>query len=343
MCDVRKPAATGVDVHGHGVPVPFLEAVRRSRYYDVEVDVDSAGAHVVKFPGCPALRPISGRMADFDERLAWLDKQGMRRQIVAPWLDVHGQELPAAQGQDWVRRLNDAMAEAVAGSGGRLGAHVAVHMSDTGAAARELERGHRELGMRGCMIPTHVPGRHLDDAAYDALWEAAEGLRMPVILHPTTGGPGGLIPGMEQFAGLYGKLIDTTAAATRILLSGVFDRFPDLRLVLVHGGGFLPYQTARLAQEQAGGALGQALQGLASEYVERYFFDSVLMSPQALRLLLELAGKDHVLVGSDYPFTAGAPPLTSALQAAISDDAVTAAVCHENARRLYASDGSRPV
>jgi aminocarboxymuconate-semialdehyde decarboxylase len=338
VLNVRKPAGTGFDVHGHGVPVAFLDAVRRSRHQDVDVRLDSSGTYVMTFPGRSPLRPMSRRMVDFAERLAWLDGQGMGRQLVAPWLDVHGQELDPEPGKEWVRRLNDAMAEATAGSGGRLAAHATLHMAEPAGAASELERCHRELGMRGCMIPTHSPGRHLDDRAYDVLWETSEALRIPVILHPPTTGPGGHIPGMEGFGGLYGRLIDTTAVATRLLLAGIFDRFPDLRLVLVHGGGFLPYQTGRLAQEQAGGALGQQLEGPVADYVRRYFFDTVLMSAHALRLLLDQVGGERIVIGSDYPFTADAPPLTSALHEATADQAVRAAVCQANARLLFADE-----
>jgi aminocarboxymuconate-semialdehyde decarboxylase len=87
--------------------------------------------------------------------------------------------------------------------------------------------------------------------------------------------------------------------------------------------------------------LGQGLQGLLPDYVGRYFFDTVLMSAQALRLLLDLVGREHVLIGSDYPFSVGAPALTSALHEATSDGADVAAVDHENARRLYAGKGIR--
>jgi aminocarboxymuconate-semialdehyde decarboxylase len=340
--DAPRPVSGGIDVHGHGVPLPFLSAVGRARCYGVDVLTDPAGSCVLTFPGRPPLRPMSRLMLDFDERLNWLDGQRMERQLVAPWLDVHGQELDPPQGQDWVRRLNDAMAEATAGANGRLAAHATLHLADPAAAANELARCHTELGMQACMIPTHPPGVPLDHPRYDALWETAGRLDVPVTLHPPTAGPGSTVQGMEQFGGLYGRLIDTTAAATRLVLAGVFDRFPALSLVLVHGGGFLPYQAGRLAQEQAGGHLGRDLANPVLEYVQRFFFDTVLMSGPALRLLLELAGKERVLIGSDYPFAVDAPKLTAALSEATSDDEVRAAVTSDNARRLYGDGRPRP-
>ena len=98
----------------------------------------------------------------------------MRQQLIAPGLDIHGQELPPADGQEWVRQLNDAIAEQVADSGGRLHAYATLHLADPQAAARELERASAKLKMTGTMLPTSLPAGQLNEARYDALWEAAQ-------------------------------------------------------------------------------------------------------------------------------------------------------------------------
>lgn len=333
-------AATGVDVHGHGVPLAFLEEVQRARPAGVEVET-SDGKYVVTFPGRKPLRPVPGRMLDFGQRLEWLDEERMRQQLIAPWLDVHGQELDAPAGQAWVRQLNDSMAESVAGSGGRLLAHSTLHVADPAGAARELERATNELGMTGCMIPTDFPGGDLAAPGYDALWEAAEALGVPVVLHPPTVGPSGCVTGMDRLGGVYGRTLDSTMCAARLLLSGVFDRFPDLRLVLVHGGGYLPYQAGRLDREHAEGRVGQGLKGIPSDYVRRFHYDTVLMTPFAIRLLLDLAGAGRVMIGSDYPFSVGAPPLLQSLEAATDDPGVRVAVTRENATTLFRTERAR--
>jgi aminocarboxymuconate-semialdehyde decarboxylase len=258
----------------------------------------------------------------------------MQRQLVGPWLDVHGQELPASDGQDWVRRLNNAMAESVAPAAGRLRAYATLHLADPAAAARELERATRELGMIGCMIPTSSPTSHLDAPAFDVLWETAQDLRVAVMLHPPTVGPASCVPGMDRFGGLYGRLIDTTMAAARILLAGVFDRFPELRLILVHGGGFLPYQTGRL-DNSFGGRGGAAEASMPSDYVKRFYFDTVLLHSHAIAMLLDLVGAERVMIGSDYPFSVGAPPLTQALLEAGADEAQIASVTSRTATHLF--------
>jgi aminocarboxymuconate-semialdehyde decarboxylase len=334
----RPGATTGIDIHGHGVPASFLDDVKRAGLGDVGVQI-SEGKYILTFPGQKPLRPVPAPMLDFEKRLQWLDEQQMHQQLIGPWLDVHGQELPPAVGQDWVRRLNDAMAESVAGSGGRLRAHATLHLADPAAAARELERAGRDLGMSGAMIPTNVPAGELHDPSYEVLWEAAAGMGAPIILHPPTVGPSSCIAGMAEFGGLYGRLIDTTMTAARLLLAGVFDRHPGLRLVLVHGGGFLPFQTGRLDREHAEGRLGQGLMRSPSEYVRgRYYYDTVLMSADAIRLLLDLVGAGRVMIGSDYPFSVGAPALTEGLRGAVEDAGVRAAVSHDNAAALFKTE-----
>jgi aminocarboxymuconate-semialdehyde decarboxylase len=330
-------ARGGIDVHGHGVPPAFLEAVKRTHLGGVTVDAVD-GNYVVTLPGQAPLRPIAPRMIDFQQRLDWLDAEHLDQQLVGPWLDVHGQELSAEAGQEWVRRLNDALAEAIAPTSPRLRAYATLHLAEPAAAGRELARATRELGMIGCMLPTSTPTSNLDAPAFDALWEVAVDLDVPVMLHPPTVGPASCISGMDRFGGLYGRLIDTTMAATRLLLSGVFDRYPRLRIVLVHGGGFLPYQTGRLINTTHGGGFGPPLQDPRVDYVRRYFYDTTLMSSQAVALLVSLIGAGHVMLGSDYPFSVGAPPLMQAVTEAGIDAVAVDAIAHTTASNLFKTE-----
>lgn len=327
----------GIDIHAHGVPAQFLEEVKRTRLGGVDVAA-SDGAYIVTFPGAVPLRPVAGIMLDFSQRLDWLDGQRMRQQLVAPWLDVHGQELPPREGQEWVRQLNNAMVESVAGSGRRLLAHATVHLADPGAAARELERATTKLGMTGCMIPTNLPRGELNEDRYDAVWEAAQSLGVPVVLHPLMDGPSAcMFQDLPRFRNLYGRTIDTTIVATRLILSGVFDRFPKLRLVLVHGGGFLPYQTGRLDREY-GARNGK----LPSDFVKRFYYDTVSMSAPALQLLFDLIGTGQVMIGSDYaagPVERPGPKLTDALDATRVDAAARTMVLRKTAEGLFRTAG----
>ena len=325
--------ADGIDIHAHGVPRSFLDEMLGPRRSGATIE-QSDGQYTVTFPGGDPLRPIAGIMLDFEDRLAWLDAQGMHQQLIAPWLDVHGQELGPADGQAWTRLLNDAMADAVAGSGGRLRAHATLHLADPDAAAAELGRTASQHRMTGCMLPTFFPGGRLDESRFDAVWEAASALDVPIVLHPTTDSPSAcMFDALPKMKGLYGRTIDTTVAATSLIAAGVFDRFPDLRMVLVHGGGFLPYQTGRLDREFAVDG-----RPLPSEYVRRLYYDTVLMSAPALRFLFDLVGANRIVIGSDYgagPKERSGVDITAALNATGVDDATRRLVLRDTAAGLF--------
>jgi aminocarboxymuconate-semialdehyde decarboxylase len=323
----------GIDIHAHGVPPQFMELVKKTGLGGVKVE-GGDGKYTVTFPGAEPLRPVTGVMVDFTERLTWMDGQGMREQLIAPWLDVHGQELPAAKGQEWVRELNNALAEQVAASGGRLRAYATLHLADPKGAVQELERANSRLRMTGSMLPTFFPQGDLADARYDAVWEAAQALDMPLVLHPTTESPSGcLFEAEPKLKGLIGRPLDSTLVAAQLIMKGVFDRFPRLKLALVHGGGFLPYQTGRMDREIKGPT------GLvASDYVKRFYFDTCLMSPQALRLLFDLVGTGQIMIGSDYAATSverKSPPLTSALDKTGIDASARQKIVRDTAASIF--------
>jgi aminocarboxymuconate-semialdehyde decarboxylase len=324
----------GIDVHAHGVPREFLEEVKRTRLGGVDVAPADKGGYIVTFPGCKPLRPAAGIMLDFANRLAWLDGQGMQQQLIGPWLDVHGQELPAADGQVWVRQLNDALVESIASSGRRLLAHATLHLADPQAAARELERCVKKLGMNGCMIATNLPKGELHENRYDALWEAAQSLDVPVVLHPLMDGPAAcMFQQTPRFKNVYGRTIDTTITAAQLILAGVFERYPKLKLVLVHGGGFLPFQSDRLDRE-----FGEKGKKLPSDYMKQLYYDTVNMSAPALQMLFSLVGSGQVMIGSDYaagPVERPGPKLTAALDATGVDAATRRKIVRETAESMF--------
>jgi hypothetical protein len=227
----------GIDEHAHGVPRQFLEEVKRTRLAGVDVASADGGGYVLTFPGCKPLRPAGGITLDFTQRLGWLDGQGMQQQLIGPWLDVHGQELP-------------------------------------------------------------------------------------------------------RFKNLCGRTIDTTITAAQLILAGVFDRYPKLRLVLVHGGGFLPYQTGRLDRE-----FGEKGRKLPSDYVKQFYYDTVSMSAPALQMLFTLVGTGQVMIGSDYaagPVERPGPKLTDAPDATGIGAAARKSIVRDTAEALFrTSAGAR--
>lgn len=340
MTDDRAPGGA-IDIHGHSVPRAFLDEVVRTGPFGVRAEAADGKYHVT-FPGCKPLRPVAGVMLDSTDRAGWLAEQQVAHQVVAPWLDIGGQDLPAADGARWARLLNDAVAESVADSAHRLSGHATLHLADADAAATELGRAVRDLGMRSAMIPTSLPSGRLSDPCFDALWAAAVDLSVPVVLHPATKAPvNHLMAQYPALNSLFGRQVDSTLTCAELIVAGVFDRFPALRLVLVHGGGFLPYQAARFdrdAQGQQAATGDQEARRLPSQVIRSLFYDTVLLSAAAVRFLLDYVGPGQVLIGSDFgaaPAERSGVRVTEAVRAAGASAETTQAVLAGNARRLY--------
>jgi aminocarboxymuconate-semialdehyde decarboxylase len=333
------PASLAIDAHAHWVPRSLLDDVVRNGFEGVSAE-RIGDRYILAFAGRSPLRPITGIMIDTADRSGWLAAQGIGHQIVAPWLDAHGQELPRAQGTAWARLLNDSMAEAVADCPASASAHATVHLADPRAAAAELDRAVTELGMRSVMIPASLPEGRLTDDHYGDLWSAAVQYGVPVILHGTTRSPASeLLRRYPGLGGLFSRHVEITLTAAELIVTGVLDRFPELRLTLVHGGGFLPYQAARFDRD----AQGLMSSGHApSALLRSLYYDTTLLSPESLRLLYDLVGFDRIVVGSDYGATpaaqAGAEVTESILRSA-PETGVAEAVLRGNALRLFRLSG----
>jgi aminocarboxymuconate-semialdehyde decarboxylase len=185
------------------------------------------------------------------------------------------------------------------------------------------------------MIDPNALGRPLGDPALDPFWTAAADLGAPVILHPF------LLEAVERFGAHYlhnlvGYPMETTLGAASLILGGTLERIPGLTIVLVHGGGFLPYQIGRFdrghrarPEAQAGGV------GIPSGYLRRFYYDSLVQRPEALAYLARTVGADRVVLGSDHPFWLGDPePLAVVRGAGLGPEAETA-ILGDNAARIF--------
>jgi aminocarboxymuconate-semialdehyde decarboxylase len=336
--ETNAAAATGdhsriVDCHVHALPQPLLNAIASAPVHGWSADRVEAGWRV-QAPGAePKL--VRPPMVDTANRAGWADRQGITAQIVSPWLDAQPTPaMPAEAARDWAARINDTLLEQEAPAGNAVLATLA--LGDPRRAAGDLTQAVRD-GFAGVVMSTHPAGAGLADPALDDVWAAAESLDAAVLLHPPTDGPSRVLSDGAEFGNTYGRLVDTTYAAARLLLSGVLDRHPRLRLVLVHGGGFLPYQSLRLdGGHRADGLAGYHIdRDHPSDYLRDLYFDTVAMSAPAVGFLAATVGAGHVLLGSDHPFPLGdrTPPAT--VRAAGLDAAATDAVLGGNATTVF--------
>ena len=330
-----------VDVHLHYLSPLALAAARRAPdRYGVRVLDDAERPRVVVGAEAPT-RPLLEALYTLAAHQAFLDRQGIDTGVFGPLMDVAGYSLASAQGAAWSRAQNEALAESLATSARRHAGLAAVPLQHPARAAEELRFAVDSLGLRGAMIDPNALGRPLGDRAFDPFWRAAVDTGAPVVLHPF------LLEAVERFGrhylhNLVGYPFETTLAAGSLILGGTLDRFPTLDIVLVHGGGFLPYHVGRFdrghltrPEARADGA------ALPSGYLRRFHYDSLVQFAPALRYLVDVVGADRVVLGSDHPFWLGDPePLRIVREAGLASTAQTA-ILGDNAARLFRLEAGR--
>lgn len=202
------------------------------------------------------------------------------------------------------------------------------------AAATELRRCMTELGMKGIMIGSHVMGRNHDDPALEPVWATAAELGALVFIHPTMTAAGDRLK-EYYLKNFIGNPLDTTIAAASMVFAGVFERYPNLKVYLSHGGGFIPYQENRFIhgwgeREEA----KKYLKVSPKESLRRLLFDTILHGPGPLKCLVELAGADRIMLGSDYPYDMGQYDSVDMIDAMPISETDKRKILVDNARRL---------
>jgi aminocarboxymuconate-semialdehyde decarboxylase len=329
-----------IDVHGHFVATEVLERLRREGgTYGITV-LDGPAGPCLRIGDEPPTPPFFPDLHDLQRRQEHLRRTEVDLQILSPWLEMVGYTLPPPQGQRWSRLLNDTLArEAAALASASCYATMAtVPLQDARLAAAELEYAVTHLGYTGATLATHVAGRNLGEAGLDVFWQAAQALRAPIIIHPIHIHAHEL-PRVQSYYlfNLASNPFETTVAATSLIFSGVVERFPDLAIILVHGGGFLPYQIGRFQQGYATrhDLLGAQNSRLPQDCLRWFYYDTVLYSPAALRFMVEQVTSRQVVLGSDYPFPIGDfDPVRSVREAQLGSEA-TQAILGENAQTLF--------
>lgn len=272
-----------IDVHAHCVPDGLVEAASR---LGVEL---------------PPMEPL---LFDLPARFEAMDRMRMDRQVLSPFIALTADELPGLDGTTgprYCRVANELMARTVSYAPTRLSGLATVPLWSGKEAAGELAHAVGQLGLAGVEIGTRTATGHLDAPEMGAFWQAAEELECLVLVHPNASGRNAEPYCLGNFVG---NPAETTMAAARLMFGGVLDDHPGLRVGLVHGGGFLPYQLGRLERgfEAYAGQRGARLRSAPSQLVDRLWFDTVLHSVEMIRALVDLVGAERVLLGSDYPF-----------------------------------------
>lgn len=333
MADASGPV-TVVDTHAHLTPIGLFDRVRSGEFRDVLIEETADG--IILRAGDDRLGPVRQPMTDVTGRLNWMDAHGIEVQWVSPWLDLlTWHRFPESEARAWTSAVNQCLNAAVGGGGGRLRHVVAVHLGSGPSAAAEVSAWAEDAV--AVIVNTHpAEATSLSDPSLDPFWAAVDERRLPVVLHPPADGPSCAL--MEPVLwNVSGRLIDTTAAVLDLMVNGVLERFPELRLVVVHGGGLLPYQAFRLDGLERAGLLSRTqLSASPSVAMRRLYYDTVALDATSIDFLVRRVGADRVLLGSDAPFPIGDPDPVGTLAAAGLAEADLRAIRGLNAASLDA-------
>lgn len=302
----------------------------------------SAGGGVM--PGY--YEPIISRLADFDrDRLSTMDDHGIARSILsltAPGIQALTDPATAIRAAS---AANDFLAEQIGRRPDRYGGFAALALQDPAAAAHELRRCVRELGFVGAMVNgytnvvDHEHAAYYDEPAFGVFWQTAAELNVPVYLHPRPALPAGgrILEGHPELIGAtWGFGTETATHILRLIFSGLFDRLPDLQLILGHLGEGLP---AMLWRTQYGFDLNPFDKKIHKTLAE-YFADNIHIttsgnfSDQALINAVLTVGADRILFAVDYPYADTAMAARWIEQAPISESD-RRKIAHGNARQLF--------
>lgn len=339
--------AKRIDISAHILP---------RRYFDAVVAAAPAGFYMQKrVSGIPTL-------VDLDARFKIMDRFSDYVQVLSLALPPIEAVAPPGKSADLARIANEELAALVAAHPDRfVGAVAGLPLNDVKASLRELDHAVRRLGLRGVQLFTHVNGKPLDSPDLLPVFEAVAALDVPIWLHPARGATPPDYPNekksLYEIWHVFGWPFDTTIAMTRLIFSGLLDRFPGLKVITHHLGGTVPFLESRIknAYDQFGArtadedyaAVLRTLRKHPHEYYRMFYADTALYgSPPALECGLAFFGSERVLFGSDMPFDAegGSRYIRETLRAIEAMDASPEEkqrMLRGNAVRLLGLDGQR--
>jgi aminocarboxymuconate-semialdehyde decarboxylase len=275
------------------------------------------------------------QFTSIEKRLADMDLMGIDIQAITPAPNQTYYDTPPDLGIATARVINDNIADIAARHPDRFVGLGTVPFQAPDLAVAELERLHKSLGLRGIEIATNVAGADLSEDRFRPIFAKAEELGLLLFMHPT-GFTEARRFGDHYFTNVIGNPLDTTVAVHHLIFGGVLEQCPQLKLVLSHGGGYLPAYSGRI--DHAASARPDCCEEITqmpTTYLKRLYFDTLVYTHPQLEYLVRQYGADHVLMGTDYPADMGeVDPIGFIEGAAGLGDAERAAIFGGNAARL---------
>ena len=323
-----------IDIHCHIVPERFPPYAGKGK--DV-LWPSMAPAHA-----CHAHVMIQGKVYRTVHQSCWLaqdriddmDRHSIRVQCLSPMPELLSYWLPLADSQAMIRFLNDEIAQMVARFPKRFVGLGAVPLQDMDAALRELDYVLDDLKFPGIEIASHVNGVSIGDPRFEPFFAAVERKGAAVFVHALRpAGQDRIVGGVaEQVICFPG---DIGLAAASMLTGGIAERHPNLRIAFSHGGGVFSFLLPRITHTwNLMPALKEAMPQSPGVYARRFYYDTIVFDPAALRHIVHTFGASQIVVGSDFPFVMSDPDPVASVNATGLDAATVRAIAYENAERF---------
>jgi aminocarboxymuconate-semialdehyde decarboxylase len=324
-----------IDVHSHVLTEETMELLRKEapKVAPKLTPID-AGFAVLEVAGVP-YRPFPRGGFDIEHRFGDLAAADIDMQVLSATPQTYYYDQDPALAVTTSAIQNDQIAKLVKAYPDRFLGIATLPMQAPERAAEELRRAVTTLGLRGAMIGSNVFGKNLDDPSLEPVWATAAELDVMLIVHPVN------VAGADRLrsyylANLIGNPLDTTIAAACLVFGGVLERHPALNVLLVHGGGFLPYQAGRWMHGWKVRPEPQVnLKQSPRSWIDRFFYDTILHAKPQLEFLVGSAGSQRVMLGSDYPYDMGTGECVREVRDLLVPDDEKAAVLNGNALKIF--------
>jgi aminocarboxymuconate-semialdehyde decarboxylase len=290
-----------LDSHFHWWPRSVFDALCQRDGFPRAESNGKGGYTYWRQEGGAARFNLGAEWFDLDKQMAHMDTLGYEVDVVCSTgpFSLHFSDLPVEEGRAAAMLWNEEMAGAQRRYPGRLWASAAVPLRDTAVAIEVVDHAIGTLGLMGINLPGSVGSYdRIDAERLEPFYAHVEKLGVPLFLHPTDSIFPDILDGYN--GALYlslGRVVDISVSACRLVLSGIMERHPELKIVISHTGGALPYQAGRMDKN----AKAAKLPLPPSTYIKRMYTDTVSPHEMGIRFAIEFYGAEHVMYGSDYP------------------------------------------
>jgi aminocarboxymuconate-semialdehyde decarboxylase len=325
-----------VDLHCHALTAAVEDMVRDApqKQTERELMIRMNGAASTDFTVNVMLKQALPKLTRLDIRLADMDAMGVDMQLLSPAPNQYYYWADPDLARGIVRAINENIAALVAQHPDRLLGLGSIALQHPDLAVEQLEYCVKSLGLRGVEVSSLVNGLELADPKFERIWAKAEALGCLIFLHPLGSTLGERI-NQHYLSNIIGQPLETTVALSYLIFGGTLDRYPKLKILAAHGGGYLPSYIGRSDHGWHARPDARGMQRPPSEYLRQIWFDSIVYRPEQLRHLIAEVGASQVVIGTDYPYDMASYGIHALLDAVPDlSESERAAILGGNAARL---------